>query len=52
MIETYIALIDVMVGLSDNDKETLKEMNLEDGKKVYNMRFLEQNDEQLDIAFE
>lgn len=49
--KSLIAIIDVMIGLTPKEKQTLMNMDYKELEEYYNNRFQEQNDSQLEIAF-
>lgn len=50
--QTLINLIDIMVGLTDSEMKHLNAQSYEDVLNEYKLKYLDQNDEQLEIIYE
>ncbi|WP_182476349.1 hypothetical protein [Mammaliicoccus sciuri] len=50
--KTLINLIDIMVGLTESEIKRLNSQSYEDVLNEYKLKYLDQNDEQLDLVYE
>lgn len=49
--ENLISVIDMMKGLTDEEKNSLLNLNVEELERYYRLEFLEQNEYQIEKAY-